>query len=796
MTAVEKLTSHLSSSRQLHKFGGSSLADPDCFRRVVTILSQYSESQDIIVVSAAGKTTNHLIEYLHHLTHSQPQAEAALSKLHQFQQGLIDTLFQDEVCASLTQALTADIDQLRQQDGEHLDPAKRAALLGLGEIWSARLLTALLEQSNLPTKMLDSRVFLRAPQESLPEVDQPSSAPLLEKALNQHKNCRWVITGFMAQDLQGQTVLLGRNGSDYSATVIGAMLNVQRVILWSDVAGVYSADPHRISDACLLPLLRLDEAAELARLGAPVLHARTLQPISQSAVELELRSSHAPDAGSTKIERILASGRGAKIVTALDEVSMLQLDVPKSSDFTQAQHEIDALLSARHMMPMAQHVSQDQHRIQLIYTDEMISMVLDCLQNAGFAAEIRLREGFRLVAVVGAGVTENPNHTHGFYQQLRGQPIEFICETETKLSIVAILRKGSAQDLAQQIHCSLFKARRKIGVVLLGKGNIGSRFLGLFHEQKEAFEKRHAMQINLMAVIDSEKHWFASEGLDAGSLMKDFDQHAVNYEGLAWVSLLKDHPFDELVIMDVTASPELATHYAEFAALGFHVITANKFAGSASRDLYEHTKQAFRKTGRAWLYNATVGAGLPVNYAVRDLKNSGDQIIALSGIFSGTLSWLFQHYCGDIAFSERLEQAWQQGLTEPDPREDLSGADVMRKLVILARDAGLDIEPEAVEVQSLVPEALKDLSLDEFFESAELIDEALAPWQKKADKQGGVIRYVARLGRNGKARVGIEIIAQDSPLANLFPCDNFFAIESHWYRDNPLVIKALALGEM
>lgn len=794
MSAVEVVSPQQSPSRQLHKFGGSSLADPDCFRRVARILGQYSGETDIIVVSAAGKTTNHLIEWIGLLGKDGRLAHESLQSLRKYQQDLIENLIEGEQKQVLVDALYKDFSALAQAGENPLTEAQRAWSQGFGEVWSARLLSALLSQSELPAVQLDSRRFLRAERGAQPEVDRASSWPLLKEQLVQHTKRRIVITGFMAQNSAGETVLLGRNGSDYSATIIGALADVSRVTIWSDVAGVYSADPRTVGDACLLPLLRLDEAAELARLAAPVLHTRTLQPVAQSCIDLNLRCSYDPESGSTRIERVLASGRGAKIITSLGEVCLLQLDVPKSHDFGVARQDIERLLVRNQILPLASSYSADQHRIQLAYTAEVVNSVLEQLQDAGVPADIRLREGYSMVAAVGAGVTANPVHCHGFYQQLRSQPIEFISESASGLSIAAILRKTNTAALVSDIHRALFQAQRSIGLVLLGKGNIGSRWLSLFAEQKAALEKRHGMSFELISVLDSDSQWVDFNGIDAESVMTRFDEMATPYQGGEWLTHLLNHPYDEIVVLDVTASAPLSLQYPDLAEHGYHLISANKFAGSAHGDLYHQVQDAFAKTGRFWLYNATVGAGLPVNHAVRDLRESGDQITAISGIFSGTLSWLFQQYNSEIPFSELLEQAWQQGLTEPDPREDLSGADVMRKLVILARESGLDLEPEQVQVQSLVPESLSQLSLDAFLDHSSELDDVLEEWWNKARKEHGVLRYVARLSRKGKARVGIEVLPEEHPLANLLPCDNIFAIESQWYRENPLVIRGPGAG--
>lgn len=783
----------MSVQRQLHKFGGSSLANPECYQRVVTILKEYSAENDLVVVSAAGKTTNRLIEFLEGLDKDGRIAHEALQSLRQFQTELVEALLEGEVQAQLLASLQDEFSTLAELTAP-LTETQKAAVLGHGEIWSSRLLAALLSQQDLPAVAQDSRVFLRAEAGTQPEVDRARSYVLIKEALAQHSHKRVIITGFMAQNEAGETVLLGRNGSDYSATVIGALAEVNSVTIWSDVAGVYSADPRLVSDACLLPLLRLDEASELARLATPVLHSRTLQPVAQSAMDLNLKCSYQPESGSTRIERVLASGRGAKIITSLDEVLLVQLSFIHGHDFERAQKEVLQALKRAQLEPLAFEAQKDQQTLRLAYTAEIAGGALTYLQELAVEAEIKLKEGYSLLAAVGAGVTKNANHCFGFYQQLKHAPVEFISETESGLSLVAVLRRVEVEELVQSIHSQLFQAQKRVAVALCGKGNIGSSWLSLFAEQKEELEKRHGMSFDLVAIVDSQTYWFDENGIDAVTVAQRFDDESTENDGNWLAKLGAIQNFDEAVVLDVTASKELATRYVEIAQQGIHLISANKVAGSADSHYYHQVQDAFGKIGRHWLYNATVGAGLPINHTVRDLRESGDDIVALSGIFSGTLSWLFQQFDGSVPFAELVDLAWQQGLTEPDPRSDLDGSDVMRKLVILARESGLDIEPENVKVESLVPAELRDLSLDVFFDQGDILSEILQERLTKAQRNDQVLRYVARLERNGKATVGVEALSREHALANLLPCDNIFAIESKWYKDNPLVIRGPGAG--
>ena len=780
--------------RQLHKFGGSSLADVKCYLRVANIMANYSHPGDLMVVSAAGSTTNQLISWLKLSQTDRLSAHQVQQNLRRYQHDLISGLLSPEMAEPLISEFIHDLERLAGLLDNKVDDATYAEVVGHGEIWSARLMSAVLNKLDMDADWLDARSFLRAERAAQPQIDEGRSYPLLQQLMAQHPHQRLVVTGFISRNNAGETVLLGRNGSDYSATQVGALAGVERVTIWSDVAGVYSADPRKVKDACLLPLLRLDEASELARLAAPVLHTRTLQPVSGSDIDLQLRCSYQPEQGSTRIERVLASGSGAKIVTSHDDVCLIELQIASHHDFSLAQKEIDLLLKRAQIKPLATGIHPDRNLLQLCYTSEVVNSALRVLEDATLPGKLSLREGLALVALVGAGVCKNPLHSHRFYQQLKDQPVEFIWQAEDGISMVAVLRLGPTEHLIQGLHQSLFRAEKRIGLMLFGKGNIGARWLELFAREQKNISARSGFEFVLAGVVDSRRSLLSYDGLDASRTLAFYDDEAKEQDEESLFLWMRAHPFDDLVVLDVTASESLAEQYLDFASYGFHVISANKLAGASSSNNYRQIRDAFAKTGRHWLYNATVGAGLPVNHTVRDLRDSGDSILAISGIFSGTLSWLFLQFDGTVPFTELVDQAWQQGLTEPDPRVDLSGQDVMRKLVILAREAGYDIEPNQVRVESLVPAGADVGSVDQFFENGEALNQQMIQRLEAANEMGLVLRYVARFDANGKARVGVEAVRADHPLASLLPCDNVFAIESRWYRDNPLVIRGPGAG--
>ncbi len=515
--------------RQLHKFGGSSLADVKCYLRVAGIMTEYSQPGDMMVVSAAGSTTNQLISWLKLSQTDRLSAHQVQQSLRRYQSELIAGLLPADVADGLISAFTHDLERLAALLDSGITDAVYAEVVGHGEVWSARLMAAVLQHLGVEAAWLDARDFLRAERAAQPQVDEGLSYPLLQQLLVQHPGKRIVVTGFISRSNAGETVLLGRNGSDYSATQIGALAGVSRVTIWSDVAGVYSADPRKVKDACLLPLLRLDEASELARLAAPVLHARTLQPVSGSDIDLQLRCSYTPDQGSTRIERVLASGTGARIVTSHDDICLIEFRAC-GPDFKLAHKDIDTILKRAQVRPLAVGVHNDRQLLQFCYTAEVVDSALKILDEAGLPGELRLRQGLALVAMVGAGVTRNPLHCHRFWQQLKGQPVEFTWQSEEGISLVAVLRKGPTESLIQGLHTSLFRAEKRIGLVLFGKGNIGSRWLELFAREQVTLSARTGFEFILAGVVDSRRSLLNYEGLDASRALAFFNDEAVEQD--------------------------------------------------------------------------------------------------------------------------------------------------------------------------------------------------------------------------------------------------------------------------
>lgn len=462
--------------RQLHKFGGSSLMDVDCYLRVARIIAKHSQPDDIIVVSAAGNTTNQLINWIkisqnHHQSLYQIQ-----QSLHNYHTELISGLLPPEIALPLISKFIYDLRYSAVMLNNKITDQGYAAVVGQGEIWSARLMAALLNNLAVQSVWLDARDFLRAERSVQPKVDKCSSYPLLQNLLAQYPGKRLVVTGFISSNYAGETVLLGRNGSDYSATQIGALAGVVRVTIWSDVAGVYSADPRKVKDACLLPSLRLDEASELARLAAPVLHARTLQPLSDSNIDLWLRCSYRSEQVATRIERIFNYGMGSKIITSHDDICLIELRVSRKCDFRFIQQELELIVKHSQIKPLVVGIDQDHNVLQLYYTSEVAEGMLQMLCNSALPCKLQLRKRLGLLAIVGAGVSKNKFYIHCLYEHLKGQPVEFIWQAEDGISLVVILSQAPGSMLLQGLHKSLYRAEKHIGLVFCEIGSSMSSY--------------------------------------------------------------------------------------------------------------------------------------------------------------------------------------------------------------------------------------------------------------------------------------------------------------------------------
>ncbi|TWX64805.1 bifunctional aspartate kinase/homoserine dehydrogenase II [Colwellia demingiae] len=786
VAAENKLAKH---AIQVHKFGGSSLATAKCIKRALEIIRENCQLNDIVVVSANGKTTDRLFALyslvertiVEHTIQKSDELTQAIDELAKEQAQLITELLNANNTKQLLLRLNKDIEQLTTwltaDIAQHHND-----VLALGEVWSARLLSALLNEQVCPSNSIDSRDFLVIDNEHSCVVDTALSAAQLRQRRQFGKLA--VITGYISKDSRGKSCTLGRNGSDYSATIIASLVAAGNVTLWTDVDGIYSADPRVVPSARKLHRLPNGVAKELGRLGNPVLHAKTLlpliNPLSEHHTHLHVASSFDAQVIGTEIGKFGQIAKQELSVTYLNDLLLAQ----SVSFIGEAAAKAKAEFSP---------ICIDNQKGFMVITQGQQKALSDWL--ASHDVEITFKP-VAIIATVGHRVAERGDIRARFKRSLKAAKPLNLVGSDNNHSVIAILPEPCSIELLNTVHHEMTKDARHIGLVVAGMGNIGERFLELLPAQ---LNKVYALEnLHLVGLLSSKKALINNDGIDVTQAASLFAQEAQSYDHEQLISWLTQNPYDELIVVDITPSEDFSLLYEQMFSLGVHVIGANKWAASSSTAHYNNLVNTADSNNSLCLGNTTVGAGLPINYAIDDLRQSGDSISELSGIFSGTLSWLFETYDGSSNFSELLLNALAQGITEPDPREDLSGRDVQRKLLILARKAGFELALEDIDCQNLVPEALQALSTNDFLARASELDEYFATALSEANSKGACIRYVARFQHNQEtgvsAKVSLEVLPQSDAFANLTPCDNIFQISSHWYQDNPLIIRGPGAG--
>lgn len=774
---------------QVHKFGGSSLADAYCYRRVARIVSDYAGASDLVVVSAAGDTTNRILAIIDAQQHDNPgMAEVLLKQLEKYQQGLIQDLLSDSYLEQVMAWSQQDFQRWYGWLNGNEVITHKPELLAYGELWSARLLASLLQQQGIRADFIDARSFLIADDAPEPQIHVATSRAGLLNRIAPHPGTRFIVTGFICKDPSGRSLILGRNGSDYSATLVGSLIDAKQVTIWKDVAGVYSADPRKVERVVSLPLLDWQEAEELARLGSPVLHPRTFQPVDRQRMVIAVRSSLKVENQQTRIGQYQDTAPKGKVLTALSEVVLFRANL-NNAKLIAAFEQLDLTPLVSWNDLGQQHAYYAYHQNHRDFMSQWVAALQD-------AAQVELMSGFSMMALVGHRIQETAQYAV-FKRELSEQNLRQLSFSPDNNAVIAILEQKLDNRLLNRVHSQLFNYRRSLGVLVIGRGNIGSAWLALYQRLRERINEQ--MDVRIIAVMNSTRCWLDYEGLDLADWEQSFEQYARGYELSALISELPNAPYDALVALDLTDAESVAQLYPSMFANGLHIISANKRGVSANERMYNEIRTIQHEYERHWYYNTTVGAGLPLNYALNDLRNSGDTIRSISGIFSGTMSWLFENFNAEVKFSDLVREAKQRGLSEPDPREDLSCRDIIRKQLILAREIGLKLDWHDIDVDSLLPEALADIPMDEFMQRLPEIDAEMHDLYLDAQKTGKVPRLLAsfavREDDRVQARVGIEYIPEGDMLANLIPGENIFVIYTDWYHEMPLVISGPGAGK-
>ncbi|HEX5420774.1 MAG TPA: bifunctional aspartate kinase/homoserine dehydrogenase I [Gammaproteobacteria bacterium] len=795
----------------VHKFGGTSLADASCFRLVADIVTSRADNL-AVVVSAMRGTTDQLLQLIEQAAKCEP-VERSVEALRERYAAAVGELLSPAAGAALLEQFEKDLGDVESvlkalSLVRSASDRSRALVSGFGEIWSGRLLTAVLASRGLEersVRFVNAReVLVVEPGEMGPIVVWDESRRRLASVLPQSFKGIAVVTGFIAVDREGLPATLGRNGSDYSASIFGALLGAREVDIWTDVDGVLSADPRRVPEARVIDEISYNEAMELAYFGAKVIHPQTMAPAVAHGIPLRIRNTFKVEHPGTRIT--VPSERRELVVKGISGVGSVALINLEGAGMIGVPGTADRLFGAlREAGISVMLISQgsSEHSICFAVPEPSADLVRAVVERA-FALELRqgqvqrveVTRGCGILAVVGDGMAGVPGSAGRFFRTLgsAGINVRAIAQGASERNISAVIGAKDMTRALRAVHSSFYLSAKTVSVGLIGPGLVGKALLEQIAAAEERLRAKFNLDLRVRAIGSSRRMLLDEHRIDLGAWRKRFEAG-----GELRLDALVDHvQADHLphaVLIDCTASQEVADRYAGWLQRGIHVITPNKRAHSGPIAYYNELKRLARGASTHFLYEATVGAGLPVIQTLKDLVETGDEIRRIGGIFSGTLAYLFNVFDGGRPFSEIVREARALGYTEPDPRDDLSGMDVARKAVILAREAGLELELGDLEVESLAPPALADASVEEFLERLPDFDAPMAERVERARREGKVLRYVADVDvLGGTARVRLERFEPRHPFANIALTDNIVQFVTGRYCDNPLIVRGPGAG--
>lgn len=794
------------------KFGGTSLANAERFNQVADIvISNQQQSQIALVLSAPAGVTNNLVAVVEK-TSKGISSENHLIDIQHIFADLIKTLkgiyaeFADELLQTIFERELSHLSNLLE--GVRLlaqCPASiEAQILSKGELLSVACMKQLLIAKG-------HKVIVIKPQEKLisykggyleAQIDIDVSRALFEKETIV-KNAIYLMPGFTAGNEQGETLVLGRNGSDYSAAVLAACLNAECCEIWTDVDGVYSCDPRLVKDAKLLSSLSYAEAMELSYFGAKVLHPKTITPIAQHHIPCLIKNTHNPQANGTLIGvEHSEEGLQVKGISDLKGLTMLSISGPGMKGIIGMAGRIFSTVSRSGTSIILITQSSSEYSLSFCIHSSDTQKALLAL-NEEFYLEFKnnllepidLVEKQAIISLVGDGMKKARGVAARFLTALTEASINItaIAQGSSERSISAVVSEKKAKEAVIACHQSFFGSVQYIDMFLIGCGGVGAALVDQVHRQQGYLSERN-IEIRVCGIADSRKMLMDDQGIQLNN-WRELLSHATEELSLANMqSMVNDSHIINPVIVDCTSNDAIAARYVDFLGAGFHVVAANKKANTFSMDYYHQLRLTALMKRRKFLYDTNVGAGLPVIENMQNLFKAGDQLVKFNGILSGSLSFIFGKLDNGKKFSEVTAEARSLGFTEPDPREDLSGTDVARKLLILAREAGMELSLDDVEIEPALPPGFDETgSVDEFMTRLTEADAYFSELQAKADENGQVLRYIGGI-ENGKCKCSIKAVNEDDPLNKVKDGENALAFYSQYYQPIPLVLRGYGAG--
>jgi bifunctional aspartokinase / homoserine dehydrogenase 1 len=795
----------------VHKFGGTSLAGAERYRAAAELLPARQPGESTaVVVSAMSGVTNALIQSVEL---SARRDTSYLAQLQRLKDRHLETVAQLRLSTEQSHALQEIIDS----DFTAIEEVLRGIWItrlpsesimefvsGYGELWSAQLLHAYLESLGHSSAWLDARKVLVIESSSSIAVDWQVSQERLKAWQADHADTELVIiTGYIAATHDGVATTLKRNGSDLSASIFGALFGAHTVTIWTDVDGVLSADPVRVPDAFVIPELSYQEAAELAYFGAKVIHPNTMYPAIANGITVWIKNTFNPQAPGTRISASSPSDVPIKGFAAVENMALINVEGTGMIGIPGVAHKLFGALRAVAVSIVMISQASSEHsicfavpRAQAELAKKTITQTFLGEIQRGEIQTVDLREDCCILAMVGDGMIERLGMAGKFFSALgkAGINIRAIAQGSSERNISAVIEQHETTKALRALHSAFYLSSQTLSIGVIGTGLIGSAFLGQLNRSIEELRTRRGIDLRVRAITNSRKMILHDRQLSLEHWHDDLSASTTEANIEAFVNHVHTAHLPHTVLIDATASAELPQYYESWLARGINIITPNKKGNAGPLTSYRSLRATARQHQRYFLYETNVGAGLPIIHTLRDLIETGDEIIRIEGVLSGTLSYIFNSLDGARPFSEIVREAHALGLTEPDPREDLSGIDVARKLIILAREMGFEVEMETVQVESMVPEDLRSASVAEYLNTLARHDQAIIEVLNSARAQGHALRYVGTIESSGNMSAGLRSYPPDHPFANLSGSDNIVSFQTARYNTQPMIVRGPGAG--
>lgn len=792
----------------VQKFGGTSLADLRGFDASATVISQYADDHQVVVVLSAVKgVTDLLLAAIDTAVEGEDGAEHLNEALTR-ERVIVDELAKlgtmthlaNEFLAEQQSVLTRRVEGIRLL-GQCPDET-RARILATGEGFSSRLMVDLLQHRGFRAQWSDTDVLPLANEDWLDSlVDIDAAAPLIKDRLREDTQVM-VLPGFYGRNARGEIQLLGRNGTDYSAAAIAAASGAGLCQIWKDVDGFFTADPRIVSNARCLDEVSYDEAMELTYFGAKVISAKALTPLAANSIPCEVRNTYDPSLPGTLVHSEAKRTHVVRGISHLNDVASITLQGGGLRGRVGIARRVMDALASESISILLIVQSSSEYSITLCVRRADETKARKALKEEfhferlhGLIEDISLQSDRAVVSLVGDGMKHYRGIAARFLTAISsaGVNVEVIAQGSTECAIAVVVKGEDAQPATRACHTAFFSHSTHIDVILLGCGNVGGELLEQFQRQADSLIEHH-MDLRVRAIANSRKLLVSGDVLDLTSWRQDLEEKGQPWTIEDVIGIRTRLGLLNPTVIDCTTDEGLAGEYVRLLRQGFNVVAANKKANTADYGYYREMRDTAARNFRKFLYETNVGAGLPVIDTMQSLIRSGDELETFEGILSGSLSMIFGLLQDGMPLSKAVAEAMRLGYTEPDPRDDLSGMDVARKLLIIAREVGLQLELGDIVVEPVVSmEKIEHVDRTDLIAALEALNESFSATIRTAQEEGKVLRYVGRIEK-GNCRVAIEAVAEKKPLGAIRDGENALVLHTHYYQPIPLILRGYGAG--